>query len=91
MTVVDEFEVGQGYDLFLRQLFAHPSEHLLAGDVVALYDTTDAHFQRCGNYDDTIHEARDPRLVHNGTFKPLQTAGFEVAEHGRVYDTVDGG
>ena len=63
LAVVDEFEVGTGDDLLLRELLAHPGENLGAGDVVTIHDATDAYLQRGGDNDDTIHEAGDARLA----------------------------
>ena len=90
LAVVDDLEVCAPHDFFLGQLLGHPFEDFLAGDVVAVHDAADAHLQRGGDDDDTIHQPADARLVHDGALKPLEAALLEVAEDSWVDDVIDG-
>ena len=89
LSVVHDFVVGTAAHLFLWPLAVHPLLHPFAGDAVALYDALDAYLVGGSHHHHAIYQTADARLLEYDTLHPLHAAGFEVAEHGGVYDGVN--
>lgn len=91
-AIIHDFKVAFVAHDVLGKLAMNPSKGLVAGGMVALDDTTEAYFERCGDANDMIgvNALVEMAIEKDGRFNPFLARLEKIASHSGVDYGIDG-
>lgn len=91
-AIVHDLKVAFVAHDVLRKLAMYPSKGLVAGGMVALDDTTETHFERCGDANDIIgvNALVEMAVEKDGRLYPFRTRMQEIVGHSGVDYGING-